>query len=183
MERTGGNSVARYTSAVNAMHWFFWVLWLSSGTGCHALQPSPLIDTSRAAQAWTALGREYLVEGDISNARQALDHARHFDDTQLALWHGLALCAQLEQNHPLAHALYQRALSLAGRDAENTQNNDTEYVALLNNHARLLYDEGAIREACAEFDKAARHPGGIGNPVMAQNLTLCRTTSVEQPSS
>lgn len=188
MEQTKDRFVYRHTLARRALCCFFWVLWMMSSEGC-ALRPTPSIDANRAAQAWIALGREYLVEGDISNARQAFDHARRFDETQPALWHGLALCAQLEQNRPLAHTLYQRALSLAEHAIEDTKindseyNNDREYVALLNNHARLLYDEGAIHEACAELDNATRHSGSISNLTTARNLALCRITPVEQPSS
>lgn len=164
------------------LHWLCWALYLLGCSACSLLHPTPSPTASMIAQAWVAVGKEYLAEGDTSGARLALDHARRFDDTQPALWHALALCAQLEHNRPLAHSLYRQALTWAKQHAENTQNNDREYVALLNNHARLLYDEGAIFEACAEFDKAARYTGGMGDPITVQNLTLCHTTSVE-PSS
>lgn len=150
-------------------------------SGCSAWPSSPTPEAYHAAQAWTALGEEYLVEGDTANARHAFEHARDFDATQSALWHGLALCAQLEDNRPLAQHLYQQALSLAKRKAENRPEYDREYAALLNNHARLLYDEGAIHEACAEFEKAAQRPDGIGNPITRQNNALCHTVATEPP--
>lgn len=159
----------------------FWLLCVLLFSGCSTWSSSPTPEARHAAQAWTALGEEYLVEGDTTSARHVFEHARDFDATQPALWHGLALCAQLEDNWPLAQHLYQQALLLAKRKAENTPEYDREYATLLNNHARLLYDEGAIHEACAEFDKAARRPGGIGNPITAQNSTLCRTAAMEPP--
>ncbi|WP_414502085.1 hypothetical protein [Zymobacter sp. IVIA_5232.4 C2] len=173
----------RHTLYPNARHALCGILCLLSCSGCSLLHPAPSPAASTAAQAWIAVGQEYLVEGDIGGARQAFDHARRFDEAQPTLWHGLALCAQLEHDRPLAHERYQRALALAERRARDTHeaddsDRDREYVALLNNHARLLYDEGAIREACAEFDRAARYPAGIGNPMTAQNLTLCHTISV-----
>ena len=166
-------------------HWLCCVLYLLSSSGCSLLQPSPSPADSSTALAWTAVGREYLAEGDIQHARQTFERARHFDDTLPSLWHGLALCAQLEHNNALAQTLYQRALALSAQRANTAHDSDDdrEYVALLNNHARLLYDEGAAHEACAEFDNAARYPGGIDNAVMAQNLTLCRTLSVEPASA
>ena len=175
------HTLSAYFSCV--FHWLCWPLYLLGCSACSLLHPAPSPAESTIAQAWVAVGKEYLAEGDMSGARQALDHARLFDDTQPALWHALALCAQLEHNQPIAHSLYRQALSWAEQHAENTQNNDREYVALLNNHARLLYDEGAIYEACAEFDRAARYPSGVSNPITVQNLTLCHTTSAEPSSS
>ena len=173
---------ARLTSFKPLYHWLCCVLYLLSSSGCSLLQPSPA--DSSTALAWTAVGREYLAEGDIQHARQTFERARHFDDTLPSLWHGLALCAQLEHNNAQAQTLYQRALALSAQRTDTAHNSDDgrEYVALLNNHARLLYDEGATREACAEFNSAARYPGGSDNAVMAQNLTLCHTLSVEAAS-
>ena len=174
----------RFICFKRSCHWLCCVLYLLSSSGCSLLQqPSSPADSSTAL-AWTAVGREYLAEGDTQHARQTFEHARHFDDTLPALWHGLALCAQLEHNNVQAQTFYQRALALSAQRAKNAHDSDDsrEYVALLNNHARLLYDEGATHEACAEFENAARYPGGIGNAVMAQNLTLCHTLSVKPAS-
>lgn len=125
--------------------------------GCGTLPSQTLPDADRAADAWVAVGMAHLEQQDISRARQAFERAQHFDKERVGAWHGLALCAQLERDIPEAERLYQHAFDAASRSVYRGQANENEQAALLNNHARLLYDKGALDKACTEHARALHY--------------------------
>ena len=128
--------------------------------GCNILSAPTPSHRARTADAWVAVGMAYLDQQDTVGARRAFERARRFDDSRPGVWHGLARCAQSEHNSAQAHTLYRQAMALAER-ADTME--DSEHAALLINHAQLLYDEGAIRDACIERERAAQYAHGPGS--------------------
>ncbi|HSH49508.1 MAG TPA: type IV pilus biogenesis/stability protein PilW [Halomonas sp.] len=136
-------------------------------SGCMSQQttgkvtPSP--DSESAAQAYTRLGIAYLERNNLSRAMASLDRALKIDPRDAEALQAMALVYKRQGEASLADELFRKALAA-----------DSEMTRARNNYAAFLYEEGRIREACKQLERASRDTKYPNRAQLFSNLGQCQ---------
>lgn len=137
-------------------------LWLA---GC-ATQSQGLAGSERTAQpadAYTQLGMAYLERDNLPRALGALNRALSIAPDDPEALHAMAMAYQRQGEDELADETFQRVLS-ANRD----------FTRGRNNYAAFLYDQGRIREACEQLERASGDTRYEARGQLFANLGQCQ---------
>ncbi|WP_136247992.1 type IV pilus biogenesis/stability protein PilW [Halomonas borealis] len=138
------------------------VLWL---TGC-ATRPgvtAPQTDTGEPVAAYTRLGTAYLERNNLPRALSALDRALELDADAPEALQAMAIVYQRQGETSLAGETFRRALEAA-----------PELTQARNNYAAFLYDQGRIREACQQLERATADTQYANRAQLFTNLGQCQ---------
>lgn len=137
-------------------------LWL---TGC-ATSPEAApatSDTPDPVDAYTRLGMAYLERDNLPRALSALDRALAIAPDDAEALQAMAVVYQRQGESALADRTFRRALSA-----------DPELTRTRNNYAAFLYDQGRIREACRQLERAGADTQYANRAQLFTNLGRCQ---------
>lgn len=134
-------------------------VWLG-GCAMRADQPPPDADP---AEAYTRLGVAYLARDDLPRASEALDHALKLAPDDAEARQAMAMVHHRRGDNALAEENFRAAL----RDAP-------DLTRARNNYAAFLYDQGRIREACQQLQRASEDTHYTNRAQLLVNLGRCQ---------
>ena len=131
-------------------------------TGCSSQAVQPQGGTN-PAEAYTQLGMAYLERDNLPRAQGALNRALEVAPNDAETLQALAMVYQRQGESQLADEHFQRALSA-----------DAGFTRARNNYAAFLYDQGRLREACAELEQATQDTQYDNRAQLFANLGQCQ---------
>ncbi|WP_183384941.1 type IV pilus biogenesis/stability protein PilW [Halomonas stenophila] len=138
-------------------------LWL---TGC-ATQPGTstpaAAETADPVAAYTRLGVAYLERNNLPRALSALDRALELDPEAPEALQAMAMVYQRQGEAALADEAFRQALRSA-----------PDLTRARNNYAAFLYDQGRIREACQQLERATEDTQYANRAQLFTNLGQCQ---------
>ncbi|MGE4533762.1 type IV pilus biogenesis/stability protein PilW [Halomonas sp.] len=140
----------------------FGSLWLA---GC-ATQPQGIAggDTEASpADAYTQLGVAYLERDNLRRAMGALDRALEIAPDDPEALQAMAMVYQRQGEGQLADETFRRALAAS-----------PDFTRGRNNYAAFLYDQGRVREACEQLERASTDAQYPNRAQLFANLGQCR---------
>ncbi|MDR5865254.1 type IV pilus biogenesis/stability protein PilW [Halomonas koreensis] len=137
-------------------------LWL---TGCasQATAPTPGQETADPVEAYTRLGTAYLERDNLPRALSALNRALEIAPDDAEALQAMAVVYQRQGEATLADRTFRRALEA-----------DPTLTRARNNYAAFLYDQGRIRDACDQLERATDDTQYANRAQLFTNLGQCR---------
>ncbi|WP_275285984.1 type IV pilus biogenesis/stability protein PilW [Halomonas elongata] len=143
-------------------------LWLS---GCAMRADQPPRDADPAG-AYTRLGEAYLARGDLPRASEALGRALELAPGDAEARQAMAIVHQRRGDDALADESFRAAL----RDAP-------DLARARNNYAAFLYDQGRIREACHQLQRASEDNHYANRAQLLVNLGRCQHAAGDEAAA
>lgn len=136
-------------------------------SGCMSQQTTGKItpdpDSASATVAYTRLGIAYLERNNLSRAIASLDRALEIDPRDAEALQAMALVYRRQGEASLADESFKQALAA-----------DPGMTRARNNYAAFLYEEGRVREACEQLERASRDTKYPNRAQLFSNLGQCQ---------